>query len=59
VARVSVVGVAVRDQDQVDLAESGEILVLRRRARVLLQERVDDDHLAGRAGEAKRRVPEP
>ena len=57
-----VVRMTVRDQDQVDLAERGEVLVLRRRSRILLEKGIDDDHLARGARDAERgmaRATEP
>ena len=54
-----VVTMPVGDEDQVDLAERGEVLVLRRRPRIGLEEGIDDDHLARRAREAESRVAEP
>src|SRR5207302_328510 len=59
--RTDMVAVAVRDEDQVDLAELGEVLVLGRRLGIAGQEGIDHDHLAARRGDLERRLtaPEP
>src|SRR5262249_61887542 len=53
------VAVAVGDEDQVDLAELGEVLVFGRRLGISLQVGVDDDRLAARRGDLERGVTEP
>src|SRR2546427_2502205 len=57
--RPDVVAVAVGDEDQVHLAELGEILVFRGCLRVPGHERIDHDHLAARRGDLERRLTEP
>src|SRR4029434_10513127 len=49
----------VRDEDQIDLAELGEVLVVGRRLGISLQVGVDHDRLAARRGDLERRVSEP
>src|SRR5260370_40028123 len=53
------VAVAMRDQDQVDLAELVEIFVLRRRLGIPGEPRVDHDHLAAGRGELEGGLGEP
>ncbi len=57
--RADMVAVGVRDEDQVDLAELGEVLVLGGCLRVTGQEGVGHDHLAARRGDLERRLTEP
>ena len=54
-----VISVRVGHEQQIDLAQRVEVLVLRRRLRVLRQPRVDDDDLAARRGQPDRRLAEP
>ncbi len=53
------VAVAVRDQDQVDLAELVEIFVLRRRLGIPGEPGIDHDHLAAGRGELEGGLGEP
>src|SRR5262249_13322406 len=59
IRRADMVAVAVRDEDQVDLAELGEVLVVGGRLGISLQVGVDHDRLAARRGDLERRVSEP
>jgi hypothetical protein len=54
-----VIRVPVRNEDEVDFAQRGKVLVLERCPRVLSQERVDDDDLARRARDSEGRMAEP
>jgi hypothetical protein len=53
------VAVAMGDENQVDLAELGEVLVVGGRLGISLQVGVDHDRLATRRGDLERRVSEP
>jgi len=57
--RPDVIGVAMGDQDHVDLAELVETLELRRRLGVVGHEGIDHDHLAPRRGDLRGRLTEP
>ena len=57
--RPDVVAVTVGDEDQVDLAELGEVLLVGGRLRVPGHEGIDHDHLAARRGDLERRLTEP
>jgi hypothetical protein len=53
------VAMGVGDQDQIDLAEGGEVLMLGRSFGILGEEGVDHDHLARHAGDLEGGLTEP
>src|SRR5438034_127980 len=57
--RADGIGGGVGDEDHVHLAERVQVLVLGRRLRVVGEERVDHDDLAGERRELGRRLAEP
>src|SRR5882724_5281682 len=57
--RPDVIAMAVGDEDHVDLAELGEVLLVGGCLRIPGHERVDHDHLAARRGHLERRLAEP
>src|SRR5436305_9611295 len=51
--------VRMADQNDIDPAELGQILVLQGRFRVRCKPRIGDDHLPGRRRDLEHRLPEP